>query len=195
MYFQPVVLPELFSEEDQARLRELLDSKKYSKSWLDRAKSRGVKKFPELEEYFSKKIELIAREVFGDPTLKTTYSVYLDYNKPTSALPPHRDNNACTYTIDYNVSARTPWGLQIEGEEFHWPIGDGLAFMGGFDSHSRLEMPDPENNRVEVIMFHFAPADHWYFTEGPDYLYVLQEQGKLRDFDSYELSPKRTKNL
>jgi hypothetical protein len=68
--------------------------------------------------------------------------------------------------------------------------------MGGYDSHWRNEMPDPENNIVEMIMFHFCPEDHWYFTEGPDYVYTLKENGLLEtlEVDSYELSPKYLKN-
>lgn len=193
MHFEPVLIKNLFSLEDTRLLRELIDSKNYKNSWVDAVKSREVKKFPELEEYFSKKIEPIARTIFNDPTLKTTYSVYLDYNKPTSQLPPHLDNNACTYTIDYSLSAKTPWGIYIQDTLYHCPTGDGLAFMGGHDYHGRPEMPDPENNRVEVIMFHFAPADHWYFTEGPDYVYTMSDMGILPEGDSYHLSPQKVK--
>lgn len=190
MYFNPVVLDEAFSAEDREALVALLNSGTPTKSWKDGASSRLVKKFDELETYFSKKLEPIAREIFGDPTLKTTYSVYLDYNKPTSKLTPHRDTNACTYTLSYSVSAKTPWALTIAGEDFTILPGQALAFMGGFDEHGRGDMPDPENNRVEVIMFHFCPEDHWYFTEGPDYIYYLNDNGLLKDGDTYELSPK-----
>jgi hypothetical protein len=137
-----------------------------------------VRKYAELEEVFSKKLEPLARQIFGDETLKTSYSAYVDYNQPTSHLPMHLDMNACTYTIDYCVSAKTPWGVVIEDEEFFFKPGQALAFMGGNDNHGRNPMPDPENNRVEMIMFHFVPADHWYFTEGPDYIYKLHAESK-----------------
>lgn len=194
MYFTPVIIKNLFSKEDVASLKNLINSEEYKNFWLDKNKNRDVKKFTELETYFSKKIEPIAKKIFKDETLKTTYSVYLDYNKPTSALPPHLDNNACTYTIDYSLSAKTPWEIVIGGTSYNCAVGDGIAFMGGHDYHSRPEMPDPNNNRVEVIMFHFAPADHWYFTEGPDYVYTLADLGKLPPGDSYHLSPKRNKS-
>jgi hypothetical protein len=193
MKFNPVLLDNLFSEDDIIKLKNLVASQDYKNSWNDKNNSRGVKKYIELEEYFSKKLEPVAKKVFGDDTLKTTYSVYLDYNKPTAKLDMHRDNNACRYTIDYCVSAKTPWGFVIEDTEHVLLPGQGLAFMGGYDAHGRKAMPDPENNRVEVIMFHFCPEDHWYFTEGPDYIYTLEEQGLLGDFDSYDLSPKLNK--
>jgi len=189
MHFTPVILNNLFSDEDREALLNLLSSNKHSNNWNDKHRSRVVKKFPELE-YFSKKLEPIAREVFKDNTLKTSYSVYLRYDKPTSQLEMHRDNNACTYTIDYAISHKTPWAMTIEGEDFFIEPNQGLAFMGGYDSHGRKDMPDPENNVVEVIMFHFCPEDHWYFTEGPDYVYYLKDNDLLPHGEAYHLSPK-----
>jgi hypothetical protein len=193
MKFKPIVLKNLFSAEDLEKLKQLVSSDEHKNLWNDKSNSRGVRKYSELDTYFSKKLEPVAQEVFGDPTLKSTYSVYLDYNKPTAKLDMHMDNNACTYTIDFCLSAVTPWGLVVGGEEQMFLPGEGLAFMGGHDYHGRHPMPNPENNRVEAIMFHFAPEDHWYFTEGPDYVYFLKETGILPEGDSYELSPNRKK--
>jgi hypothetical protein len=192
LHFNPVILKDVFTAEDVVLLKKLLTSGGEDKNWADRKNDRRILKFPDLEAYFSKKLEPIAQKIFNDPTLKTTYSVYLDYNKPTSKLPAHRDNNACTYTVDYCVSADTPWPVVIEGEEFLFLENEALAFMGGYDSHWREAMPDPENNRVEVIMFHFCPSDHWYFTEGEDYFYYLMDNNLLSDGDSYHLSPSKT---
>lgn len=191
MHFPPKILDNLFSAEDHERLLTLVRSDSYLKSWKDRTRSRQVKKFSDLEEYFSKKLEPLAREIFNDSTLKTSYAAYLDYNQPTSQLDMHRDTNACTYSIDYCITSKTPWGLLIEDEEFILNPGQGLAFMGGYDAHGRGPMPDPENNRVEVVMFHFCPDDHWYFTEGPEYIYTLEDEGKLDDFETYDLSPNK----
>lgn len=192
MYFQPKILDNIFTKEDHQALKNLVDSVATDRDWKDKTRDRSVKRFVELDTYFSKKLEAVAKKVFSDNTLKSTYSVYLDYNKPTSKLPAHKDNNACTYTIDYCLSAITPWGVVVEGEEFIFNEGQALFFMGGYDSHWREDMPNPENNRVQVVMFHFCPEDHWYFTEGPDYVYELQKQGILDELevDPYELSPK-----
>jgi hypothetical protein len=190
MHFQPKILNNLFDENDHQALKDLISAGQTDRAWVDSKKERGVKRFTELDTYFSKKLEPLAREIFSDETLQATYAAYLDYNRPTSKLPPHRDNNACTYTIDYCLSAKTPWGVVVEDEEFVFGEGEALAFMGGYDSHWRNDMPDPDTNRVEVIMFHFCPEDHWYFTEGPDYVYELKDNGLLQDFDSYNLSPK-----
>jgi hypothetical protein len=192
MHFNPVIIPNLFTPDDHSALLELVNSGETNRSWKDLDRNRGVKRFTELDEIYSKKLEPLARKIFNDPTLKTSYAAYLDYNKPTSKLPAHKDNNACTYTIDYCLSANTPWGVVVEDQEFIFSDGEGLAFMGGYDKHWREDMPDPENNRVQVVMFHFCPEDHWYFTEGPDYVYELQARGDLDtiEVDTYELSPK-----
>jgi hypothetical protein len=192
LHFEPIILNEVFDEEDVKQLKEMLISGNQVKDWKDPKNRRKVLKFKELDEYFSKKLEPIAKKIFNDQTLKSTYAVYLDYNQATSRLPMHKDNNACTYTIDYCVSSKTPWGILIEGKEFFIDKNQGLAFMGGYDSHGRGDMPDPENNRVEVIMFHFCPSDHWYFTEGEDYLYYLIDNNMLPEGDSYHLSPALT---
>jgi hypothetical protein len=190
MHFQPKILENLFTIEDHQALKNLVNGDEAGRSWVDSKRDRGVKRFTELDTYFSKKLQQVAREIFADKTLEPSYAAYLDYNRPTSKLPAHKDNNASTYTIDYCLSARTPWGVVVENEEFIFGEGQALAFMGGYDSHWRNDMPDSENNRVEVVMFHFCPSDHWYFTEGPDYIYELEKMGVLGDSDSYNLSPK-----
>lgn len=189
MHFNPVILDSVFSEEDRDALLDVIASNRHSNNWDDKKRSRVVKKFPELQ-YFSEKLEPIAKKVFNDPTLKTSYSVYLSYNKPTSQLEMHRDNNACTYTIDYAISHKTPWAMTIEDKDYFIEPNQGLAFMGGYDKHGRKDMPDPDNNVVEVIMFHFCPEDHWYFTEGPDYVYYLKDRDLLPHGEAYHLSPK-----
>ena len=192
MHFAPKPLKGIFSLEDHKLLRDIIDKEETSRSWQDKEKSRRVERYNKLDDYFSKILEPLAQEIFSDKTIKSTYSVYLDYDRPQSKLPPHKDNNACTYTINYCLSSKTPWGFIVEGEEYIFNEGEGLAFMGGYDSHWREDMPDPENNRVEIIMFHFCPGDHWYFTEGPNYVYELQKSGALDtlEVDPYELSPK-----
>lgn len=191
LHFRPIILDNVFNEEDVEYLKQLINSKSYEKNWVDPKNDRRVLKFKELETYFSKKLEPLVQKIFDNPKIKTTYSVYLDYDKPTSKLPKHLDNNACTYTIDYCVSAKTPWGVVVEDEEFVFGPNQALVFMGGHDFHWREAMPDPETNRVEVIMFHFCLDDHWYFTEGEDYVYYLMDNDLLSEGDSYHLSPKK----
>jgi hypothetical protein len=181
MFFTPVVLENIFDEEDVAALHSMIAAG-VKDPLFDARNSRDLKRYKKLENYFSKKLEPLAVEVFGDETLKTSYSVYIDYNKPESGLVMHRDQNACVYTIDYCLSAKTPWGVVVEGEEFVFGTGQALAFMGGEDLHGRNAMPDPKGNRVQVIMFHFVPDGHWFFTEGPDYIETLISEGRITEY-------------
>ena len=54
--------------------------------------------------------------------------------------------------------------------------------MGGHDLHGRPKMPDVEDALVENIMFHFCPADHWWFTEGPEYAKGMLERGEVEKY-------------
>lgn len=179
MHFQPILLEsEIFTDEDKAGIASLVASKTIAnKNYVDERHHREVGRWKALREY-AEKLVPAARKVFNDPTLLPTYNVYLKYG-PESHLSMHKDQNACVYTIDYCVSENVDWPLIVEGTEFSIPAGRALAFMGGHDLHGREPIPDMKNALVENIMFHFCPADHWYFTEGPDYIKVLAERGEI----------------
>lgn len=179
MHFNPVLLPSnIFSAADKAQIAALVkDDTRAKKRYTDDRHGREIRRIPELE-IFSAKLLDIAREVFGDPTLKSTYSVHLAYG-PDSTLTFHKDHNACVYTIDYCVVSNVDWPLVVEDTEFDIPQGRALAFMGGHDLHGRNEFPKVDNGVVSNIMFHFCPEDHWYFTEGPGYFRVLAEKGEI----------------
>lgn len=172
---KPVILSNVFSEQDLQELRELVGSDTSRREWYDEYWQRSLKLNDRLEQHFSKMLEPLAKEVFGDETLATTYTLYVEYSHPESNLEPHHDDNACTYSIDFCLSAKTPWGVVVEGEEYMFGENQALAFMGCDQLHWRNPMPDPENNRVEMILFHFVPASHWYFTKGPDYINTIRE--------------------
>lgn len=182
MHFEPVLLrSDVFSASDKAGIAELVRSGEARKSYNDDRHSRYIKRFNELNAY-AEKLVPVAKEIFGDKTLKPTYSVFLSYGAG-SHLTMHKDFNACVYTIDYCVSSNTDWPLTFGDPRspslYHIPPQRALAFMGGEDLHGRDLLEGPDDALVENIMFHFCPADHWYFTEGPDYIKVLAERGEV----------------
>lgn len=167
----------IFTSEEKEEIKNIVKEASAKVSYSDDRHSRHIKKFKGLDSY-AKKLEPLAREIFNDPTLKATYSVFLSYG-PGSHLTMHKDFNACTYTIDYCVSSTKDWPLIIEGERFSIPEGEALAFEGSTQLHGRDLLEGDENTLVENIMFHFCPEDHWYFTEGPQYIKVLAERGEI----------------
>jgi hypothetical protein len=182
MHFRPVLLDSnIFSDSDKNGITALVAEKAANnKNYIDELHHREVGRWKALREYADKLVP-VAREVFNDPTLMPTYNVYLKYGSD-SHLSMHKDQNACVYTIDYCVSENVDWPLTVEGEEFSIPAGRAIAFMGGHDLHGRTSPPGISDALVENIMFHFCPADHWYFTEGPDYIKVLAERGELPSY-------------
>ncbi|MEK9691907.1 MAG: hypothetical protein VW235_03155 [Rhodospirillaceae bacterium] len=106
-----------------------------------------------------------AREIFKSETLLPSYSMFVHYEGEKANLMKHKDNNACTYTMDLCLYQKTPWGLIVEGEEFMMEPNEALCFYGEDQEHWRNEFPDPDVNEVGQVFFHFVEPDHWFFHE------------------------------
>jgi hypothetical protein len=167
--FEPIILKNVFSEDDISKIREIVRSGGGRRRSYDGLTKRQLIKHDDFEQYFSKKLEPIAAKIFGDPTLKTSFSLYAKYDNKSSWLPKHVDRDACTYTLDYCLSAKTVWPLNIENVAYPIQENEALAFMGEDSYHWRDPMPDPETNEVEMIFFHFVPENHWFFRHCEDF--------------------------
>lgn len=167
MSFEPVVLSNLFDEQDVSLLREIIDAKKGRVVRYDSNCRRELIENDQFEEYFSEKLKPLARKVFNDPTLETSFSMYAKYDSNSSMLPPHTDKGACTYTLDYCLSANVDWPLTIDGIDYHFTENEALAFMGETSTHGRSGSIGPDGF-VELVFFHFVPKTHWYFSHCDD---------------------------
>lgn len=121
-----------------------------------------------------KKLTPKAREVFGSDTLMPTYALFAHYEGPNASLYKHKDDNACTYTLDMCVYQKEPWDLFVEGKPYTLTQNQALAYYGNDQEHWREGFPNPEENFVAMIFFHYAEPDHWFFTKGPSYLEVVR---------------------
>jgi hypothetical protein len=170
----PQVLNWVFSESEFSRLKwEIMqiDPSHQNQPAFGRF-AISDQDLPILREYAEKSVPL-ARETFGSSTLLPTYTLFCRYEGAGAKLWKHKDNNACTYTIDMCVYYDTNWGLFVEDVEYFTEPNQAVAYYGNDQEHWRGPFPDPEKNFVGVVFFHYAEPDHWYFTKGPDYLKVV----------------------
>lgn len=170
----PVVLNNVLDNSDYDRL--LLSLKNPKSFNYDPGFSRyciGDQGLPLLME-LSEKLIKTARQVFNSKTLLPTYNLFAHYEgqDPEPSLYKHKDDNACTYTLDMCVYQQEPWDLYVEGNAYTLYPNQALAYYGNDQMHWREKFPNPKDNHVAMIFFHFAEPDHWYFTQGPDYLYT-----------------------
>ena len=141
---------------------------------------RSYKKFPYSEEfgrYFVNNHEWQflstylnnslsdVRSIFKSDTLLPSYGFYAHYEGKNASLVKHKDNNACTYTVDICLYAKTSWGLFVDGREYMLDPGNALAFYGEDQEHWREKFPDPDTNEVGMLMLHYVEPDHWFYTK------------------------------
>jgi hypothetical protein len=134
-------------------------------------------KLPFLQE-LSKQLVPIARKSFESERLLPTYTLFAHYEgtNPIPSLYKHKDDNACTYTLDMCVYQNEPWDLWVENKAYTLYPNDALAYYGNDQQHWREKFPNPNSNYVGMIFFHFAEPEHWWFQKGRSYLNVIRKQ-------------------
>lgn len=170
----PIIVKNLFNQEDFTSLLTTvlaLDKSKNNQTGFGRF-GLGDDHLPVLAEYAEKILPKV-QEVFNSKTLKHTYTLFCNYQGSEAKLLSHKDNNACTYTFDLCLYYKVNWGLFVEGKEYFAEPNEAIAFYGNDQEHWRGPFPDPDNNYMGVIFFHYAEPDHWFFTKGRDYLLVV----------------------
>jgi hypothetical protein len=173
---EPILIDSLLSPEDYTKLLEYLNNPKSFE--FDPGFSRyciGDGGLPILGELANKLVG-IAREIFNSKTLLPTYTLFAHYEgkNPSPSLFKHKDDNACTYTIDMCIYQTEPWDLWVDDKAYTLYPNQALAYYGNDQMHWREEFPNPETNHVAMIFFHFAEPDHWWYTKGPGYLDVIR---------------------
>lgn len=169
----PQVIDNLFSDEDYNNLYNHLFGIDKSSEWIKSEKEyliheedwgRQVFRDDHLQEYGEKLVPL-ARKIFNSETLLMSYSLFCHYEGENPQLPKHKDTNACTYTIDMCLYQTEPWDLYVDGTPYTLHPNQGLAFWGEEQEHWREKYPNPAEQKVGMIFFHFVEPDHWFFTE------------------------------
>lgn len=174
----PLLINDVLNEKEFALLSETVSNPKSFE--YQAGFSRYVianNKLPVLGE-IAERLVPTAREIFGSQTLLPTYTLFAHYEgqDPAPSLYKHKDDNACTYTLDLCVYQTEPWDLWVDDTNYTLYPNQALAYYGNDQMHWREEFPNPESGHVAMTFFHFAEPDHWYFTEGPEYLQVVREK-------------------
>ena len=113
-------------------------------------------------------------------TAKQSYiksAKYSGFLNPLPNLPAHLDDNACSYTIDLQLSSNVDWPLYVNGEQFNLEDNWAIIYDGENDLHWRESFPSRNPmSFVHMIFFHFVEPEHWWFTEGPEHINVIRNQ-------------------
>lgn len=155
---KPFIINKVFSDTDFENLKKHI-SDNQNKMLYDDDFNRYAYNSRYLLENFNKKLEPLAKKIFKDNTLESSYCLYVKYQGNASRLEKHKDKNANNYLIDVCISEKTSWPIFIEGSKYVLKENQGLAFLPMEWEHWRSSFPDPENNVVEIIMFYFCPKD------------------------------------
>lgn len=170
----PVIVDPVFNDNDFNRIKGLFNDPKsfeFQQGFSRWVASDG--KLPLLQQY-AYLLTPLARSLFDSTALLPTYTLFSHYEGPDAKLWKHKDDNACTYTIDMCVYQKHSWDLYVEGKSYTLNPNQALAYYGNDQEHWREAFPEPETNHVAMIFFHFAEPDHWFFTKGPSYLSVTR---------------------
>lgn len=173
---EPILVNDVLSKEDYDRLLVEVKNPKsfeYSEGFSRYCIADGS--LPILKELADKLVPK-AREAFNSKGLLPTYALFAHYEgqNPEPSLYKHKDDNACTYTLDMCVYQVEPWELFVSDKSYILYPNQALAYYGNDQWHWREKFPNPETNYVAMIFFHFAEPDHWFFTKGPRYLDVIR---------------------
>ncbi len=142
----PVIIDNVLNIDDYNKLISLVDNPKsfeYQKGF-----SRYVVsdfQMPFLKELAEKLVPL-AKQVFNSNYLLPTYALFSHYEglDPQPSLYKHKDDNACTYTLDLCVYQNDPWDLWVENKNYILFKNQALAYYGNDQWHWREDFPQPK---------------------------------------------------
>lgn len=172
------VIDNLFEEGDFLFLRKYLLNKEKTINQFDSSFGRYTFTDDVIDKY-TEKILPLARQVFNSNTLLPSYSLFAHYEGENAKLWKHKDDNACTYTLDFCVYQNEPWDLWVDNNPYSLNENQALAYYGNNQPHWRESFPNPETQHVAMIFFHFVEPEHWWFTKGKSYIDVIR--GKVSE--------------
>ena len=171
---------ELFGQDDYDKLVHLVDIDGFGNlnmnSWCNRYEGANDSLYG-----FGESLVGRARDIFESESLIHTYSFYVKYIGQNANMKFHVDDNACTYTIDYCFRQKFPWPIYVNGQQFNLFTNQALFFKGEEQWHGRYRPDDNKvHNEVEMMFFHYAEPDHWWFEKNEFMREEKREKQKLK---------------
>jgi hypothetical protein len=140
----------------------------------------GSKRVDSFDDEFLKEVLYsampIAKEWFGSETMVPTYGIFSEYSGSQAYLDKHKDAGPCTYTIDLCLYQKTDWPLIIENQEYVFGENEAVMFFANDQDHWRPEFPNPDNNKVGILLLHYVEPDHKWFTLSDDVKKLLRKR-------------------
>ena len=188
---EPIILKNVFSAQEHRELKNIMKNWPLDSEWSPSFGRYHVTS-PVIDEYAEKLIPL-AKKMFNSENIKSSYSLFAHYQGPGANLIRHKDDNACTYTIDLCLYQTEPWAIGIshngEDREYVLQENEAILYYGNDQEHWRPKFPNPESQHVAMIFFHFVEPNHWYHAEGPEYLNVIRGEITQDEWDSGKRFP------
>jgi hypothetical protein len=169
----PVVVKNILSEEEFSNFSNYLFNRPKLDIEFDKSFGRYAFHDPEIDR-IADILTPIARRYFDSENLMPSYSLFGHYEGKQAQLWKHKDDNACTYTLDMCIYQKETWDLWVDDKSYTLYPNEALAYYGNDQLHWREDFPNKDTNHVAMVFFHFVEPEHWYFTKGPSYLEVIR---------------------
>lgn len=158
----PWIIKNFFPEEKYRLILKGINSIGLDSWTFDRGFNRYIYQSTNLHKLSLLELDR-ARKEFQSSTLLYTYSLLSLYNQNNSFLKKHKDDNACTYTIDICLYSEKPWPIIVEDKEYILQKNEALCFYGEDQLHWRP--PIEPDNKVLMLFMHWAEPNHIFFQE------------------------------
>jgi hypothetical protein len=126
------------------------------------------------------KLTNFAREKFAQKDIVPTYGVFAEYSGANAQLDEHLDVGPCTYTLDIGLYHNTPWNLFIENKEYEFDENEGILFLANDQRHWKESFPDPEINKVGILLLHWVSPDHPWLKYSPEVQKLIKKRTSVK---------------
>lgn len=163
------IFKNFFTSEEEKTLRDLIEANRLLRPGSSRFAPMIIEQMSRsqiefiIPENIKEKLLTLAKQFVDDPDLELTHYQYLDYfgkygNGNSPNLPPHLDveNYYTKVSIDYQMSSNIDWPIVVEDQGFTLKDNEVLVFEASDRIHWRDPIILKEDDRCEVIVFHFS---------------------------------------